>query len=69
MKDKSLSSALLDDIKKYLKELREWIRPVPEDPLYLKIIKGIFKAFVLLILTLFSPVILLILTITFFAAF
>lgn len=69
MKDESFSSALLDYIKKQFNELREWLRPVPEDPLFLKIIKGILKAIVVLILTIFSPVVLLILIIAFFAAF
>jgi hypothetical protein len=67
--DESLASAMIDYIQKQLKELREWLRPVSDDSIFLKIIKGIFKTFVLIILTVLSPVVLLILVIAFFAAF
>ena len=65
----SFSQGLQEYIGKQINALREWIRPVPEDPLYLKIIKGFFKGIVVILLTALSPVILLILTVTFFAAF
>lgn len=68
-KDESFSSALADYIQNTLKDLREWLRPEPEDSLFLKIVKGIFKTIALLILTIISPVILLVLLISFFAAF
>lgn len=69
MKEQSFSSALLDYIKKKLSELKEWLRPEPSDPLFLKIIKGFLKSIAVLVLTIFSPVILLVLIIAFFAAF
>lgn len=69
MKERSFASELKDYLGKQLTELREWLRPVADDPLFLKIIKGILKAVVLLILTALSPVILLVLIITFLAAF
>jgi hypothetical protein len=69
MENKSLSKAFFGYIGDKLKNLREWFRPIPEDPVYLKIVKGIFKSFALLIMTILSPVILLILAIAFFAAF
>lgn len=69
MKDESFFTVFWDYSKRQLKALRAWLRPVPEDPLYLKIIKGLFKAILLVMLTVFSPVYLLILVIAFFAAF
>lgn len=65
----SFAGALLDYLSEYLKQLKEWLRPVPDDPLYLKIIKGFLKGIVVLLLTALSPVILLILIISFLAAF
>ncbi|HKK77843.1 MAG TPA: hypothetical protein VJ953_22385 [Saprospiraceae bacterium] len=63
----------LSDLKDYLADqwtaLREWLRPVADDPLWLKIIKGILKAVALLFLTAMSPIILIVLIITFLAAF
>lgn len=69
MKERSFASELKDYLGEQLTELREWLRPEADDPLLLKIIKGILKAVVLLILTALSPVILLILIIAFLAAF
>lgn len=67
--DQSFSRALWKYLEEQLKNLRDWLRPVPEDPLYLKIIKGFFKGLVLIVITALSPVIILILIITFLAAF
>lgn len=65
----TFAGALLDYLSEQLKQLKEWLSPVPEDPLYLKIIKGFLKALVVLLLTALSPVILVILIISFLAAF
>ena len=65
----SFAGALLDYLSEHLKQLKKWLRPVPDDPLYLKIIKGFLKGIVVLLLTALSPVILLILIISFLAAF
>ena len=65
----SFASALQDYLANQLRQLRDWLRPVPDDLLFLKIVKGIFKALAVLVLTALSPVILLILIITFLAAF
>ena len=67
--DPSFARALQDYLSKQVTHLRHWVRPVPEDPLYLKIIKGFFKGLVLLLLTALSPVIVVILVISFLAAF
>lgn len=69
MKERSFASDFKAYLGEQLTKLRAWFRPVAGDPLFLKIIKGILKAVVLLILTALSPVILLVLTIAFLAAF
>jgi len=66
--DQSFARELQQYISRQVTHLRHWIRPDPEDPLYLKIIKGFFKGIVVLLLTALSPVIVVILTITFLAA-
>jgi hypothetical protein len=66
--DQSFARALWKYLEEQVTHLRHWLRPVPEDPLYLKIIKGFFKGIVLLLITALSPVIVVILTITFLAA-
>lgn len=65
----TFAGALIKYLSEQLELLKEWLRPVPEDPLYLKIIKGFLKALVVLLLTALSPVILVILIISFLAAF
>ena len=67
--DNSAAQALREYIFQKIKELREWIRPDPADPLLLKIGKLFLKSLVLLVLTAFSPVILLLLLIAFIGAF
>ncbi|MFP4090494.1 MAG: hypothetical protein ACLFUB_20980 [Cyclobacteriaceae bacterium] len=67
-----MNQSFARELQKYISNqvtnLRHWIRPDPEDPLYLKIIKGFFKGIVILLLTALSPVIAIILTIAFLAA-
>jgi hypothetical protein len=65
----TFAGALLEYLNEQLNQLKEWLRPVPDDPIYLKIIKGFLKALVVLLLTALSPVILVILIISFLAAF
>lgn len=67
--DNSAAKALRAYIFQKIGELREWIRPDPADPLMLKIGKLFLKSLVLLVLTAFSPVILLLLLIAFVGAF
>ena len=67
--DNSAAQALREYIFQKIKELREWIRPDPADPLLLKIGKLFLKSLVLLVLTAFSPVILLLLLMAFVGAF
>lgn len=67
--DNSAAKALREYIFQKIRELREWIRPDPADPLILKIGKLFLKSLVLLVLTAFSPVILLLLLIAFVGAF
>ena len=56
-------------VAKYVREFREWLKPDPTDTTTKKILKGIYKSIVVLILIAFSPVLALILTIAFLAAF
>ena len=56
-----------DNLKKRLLALREWVKPKPNDPLWLTVIKLIYKSIALLILVALSPVLLLLLLIVFFA--
>lgn len=67
--DKSFARELQKYISDQVKKLRKWLKPDPADPLGVKIIKGFYKSIVVLILLIFSPVICLLLTIAFFAAF
>ncbi len=66
--NQSFARELQKYVAQQITKLRHWVRPDPSDPLALKIIKGIFKALVVLVLTAFSPVIAVILTIAFLAA-
>lgn len=56
-------------IKKNLRAYKEWIKPKSIDSLILRIVKTFFKALTTLLLIAFSPVILLILMISFLVAF
>lgn len=67
--DDSAAKALREYIFKRIQELRAWVKPDPADPLLMKIGKLFLKSLVLLVLTAFSPVILLLLLIAFIGAF
>ena len=67
--DDSAARALRQYIFQKIKELRLWVKPDPADPLLMKIGKLFLKSLVLLVLTAFSPVILLLLLIAFIGAF
>lgn len=67
--DNSAAKALKEYIFQKIRELRDWIKPDPADSLMLKIGKLFLKSLVLLVLTAFSPVILLLLLIAFVGAF
>ena len=47
--------------------IKDWVKPVPSDPVWLTIIKSIYKSIAVLLLIAVSPVILLLLIIIFFA--
>jgi len=68
----SMSQSNAQELQKYvasqITQFKHWIRPDPEDPLYLQILKGIYKTLAVLLLTVLSPVFALILTIAFLAA-
>lgn len=64
----SLNEEILKIIKKNLISYKEWMKPKEGDPIALTIIKSIFKGIVALVLVAFSPLVLLILVIAFFAA-
>ena len=66
--NEALINELRQSITKYLRKLREWLKPDPADTLGLTIGKSFYKGIVLLILIVFSPVLCLILTIAFLAA-
>jgi hypothetical protein len=55
-------------LKEKLLQLREWIRPDPNDSHLLKVVKLFYKSIALLVLLAFSPVLLVILLFVFFAA-
>lgn len=54
-------------LRKTLLSIREWVRPKPADPLYLTILKFIYKGIVLLLMVALSPLILVVLIVIFFA--
>jgi hypothetical protein len=51
-----------------VRKLLRWIKPTPDDALAVSIIKTILKSIVMLVLIAFSPVVIIILTVAFFAA-
>ena len=51
-----------------VKSLKEWLKPNPNDTLLIQSLKMIYKALAVLVLIAFSPVILIILLLVFFAA-
>lgn len=57
-----------DIIRKKLQALKNWMLPDPADAWYLTLLKSVYKFIALLLLVAFSPVIALVLIITFFAA-
>ncbi len=67
--NKSFAIELQNYVTKKVAELRQWLKPVPTDSLPTKIFKGIYKGLAVLVLTAFSPVIIVILVIAFVAAF
>lgn len=67
--EESLPEALRAYIFKQIRALRQWLKPNPADTLGMKIIKTMGKSLVVLVLTAFSPIILLILFISFIGAF
>lgn len=62
------SGGLLQMITGRYEALWEWVKPKSEDALLMKMIKTFFKGLLALILVLLSPVIILVLTLVFFAA-
>lgn len=69
MQDENINNddGYMDIIRKKIMALREWVKPDPADPLYLTILKSIYKGIALLILIALSPVIFILLVIIFFA--
>lgn len=67
--NESFARELQKWIAENIKKIREWIKPDPADSLGMKMIKGFYKSLVILLLLIFSPVICLLLTIAFLAAF
>lgn len=65
MEEESFSEALRKHILKQISALGQWIKPNPADNLFLQIIKLFFKSIVVLLLTAFSPIVLLVLIIGF----
>jgi hypothetical protein len=56
-------------IASWFDQFKNWLKPVPEDSNGITFLKSIYKAIAVLVLIAFSPVILIILLVTFFAAF
>ncbi|MGK7391127.1 MAG: hypothetical protein ACNS60_12280 [Candidatus Cyclobacteriaceae bacterium M2_1C_046] len=67
--ENSFGKEVLIAVKKNFRNYIEWLKPRSEDSLGLKIVKTFFKSFTTLLLIAFSPVILLILMISFLVAF
>ncbi|WKN40532.1 hypothetical protein [Tunicatimonas pelagia] len=67
--NQSFATELQKYITKQFTQLRQWLRPDPADSVAVKIFKGIYKSLAVLVLTAFSPVIIVILAIAFLAAF
>ena len=69
MQDEKINNddGYMDIVRKNILALREWVKPDPADPLYLTILKSMYKGLSLLVLIALSPVILIILLIVFFA--
>lgn len=67
--DKSVKDEILLSVKNNLKRYKEWLKPRSEDNLGLSIIKTFAKGLTTLVLIIFSPVLILILLITFVSAF
>ncbi|MBA2746340.1 MAG: hypothetical protein H0U44_08960 [Flavisolibacter sp.] len=59
---------IINYAKKKIRQLLEWVKPVPEDPVIIKILKLIYKSIAVLLLIAFSPVILVVLIFVFLAA-
>ena len=68
-----MNNSFAVELQKYIAQkvaqLQEWLKADPTDSLALRIVKGIYKSLAVLVLTALSPVILVILVVTFLAAF
>ncbi len=60
---------LEETVKEKWLQLRDWLKPDPDDSTLVTVIKSFFKAIAVLILIALSPIILVILTFVFVAAF
>lgn len=69
MEEESFAQALWQYTKKTTKDILEWLKPDPADPLVMKIVKGIFKSVVALFMIAFSPVVAIFLFFAFLGAF
>lgn len=68
MEEETFVQALQQYTLKQLKEFKEWLKPNPADPWWMKIGKGLVKSGVVLLLIAFSPVILIFLAAVFIGA-
>ena len=66
--EESLNKELQKYIMQQIRALGQWVKPDPSDNLFLQIVKLFFKSIVLLLLTAFSPIVLLILVVGFIGA-
>jgi hypothetical protein len=69
MEEEPLGQAIRTYIFTKVKELGEWVKPDPADPLLLQIVKIMYKSVVVLLLMALSPVVLLFLIISFVGGF
>ena len=63
------NKGLLNFLKDKLAALQDWMKPDPADHPLLQVVKLLFKSLAVLILIAFSPAIIVILILAFFAAF
>lgn len=67
--NKSFAKELQEYIAQRINQLRQWLKPDPSDSVAVKIFKGIYKSLAVLVLTALSPVIIIVLVVTFLPAF
>jgi hypothetical protein len=69
MKNNEISQEILTWLRGYWTQYKEWMKPEPNDPTVLTVIKTFFKGLTAILLVAISPVVIILLTVAFVAAF